>query len=89
MKETHNKNKIYVRGLGYQDKDYQENPNDMLTEPTPSRDESRHILTAHWQLSLLDSLSLITEAEYGDYQSQLEANTYTQSIASISLRAEF
>jgi len=23
MKETHNKNKIYVRGLGYQDKDYQ------------------------------------------------------------------
>ncbi|WP_304634600.1 hypothetical protein [Pseudoalteromonas sp.] len=83
-----NTNKASI-GWRYQDKDYQENHNDMLTEPTPSRDESRHVLTAHWQLSLLDSLSLITEAEYGDYQSQLEVNTYTQSIASISLRAEF
>lgn len=73
----------------YQDKNYQEVINQSLTQSEPSRDESRSVVSAFWQLSVFDSLQIVTEAEYGDYQSKLAANTYTQSIASLSLKASF
>ena len=73
----------------YQDKNYQEVINQPLTQSEPSRDESRSVVSAFWQLSVFDSLQIVTEAEYGDYQSKLAANTYTQSIASLSLKASF
>lgn len=84
------KNKAGI-GWRYQDKDYQELAQQLLTdtEGEASRDEKRSVIQAFWQLALFDSLSVITEAEFGDYQSKLAANTYTQSIASVSLKATF
>lgn len=76
-------------GWRYQDKDYQKAVISPLEEPTASRNENHSVINAFWKVSLLESLSVVTEAEYGDYDSNLAANTYTQTIAKMALKATF
>jgi hypothetical protein len=82
-------------GLGwrYQLKDYDEQVSDEVfaaQQPSqPSRDEHRNVVNAFWHLDLHKHITLVTEAEYGDYESQLSSNTYTQSIVSASIKVHF
>ncbi|MBQ4832081.1 hypothetical protein J8L70_02385 [Pseudoalteromonas sp. MMG010] len=76
-------------GWSYNNKDYHETNPASFTEPTLSRDEKRNVFNAFWQLNVIDSISIVAEAEYGDYSSKTSSNTYTQSVTSLSLKAEF
>lgn len=78
-------------GLGwrYQHKNYDEQTSEELLEPLPSRDEHRNVVNAFWHVDVFKHVMLVTEAEYGDYESKLSSNTYTQSIVSASIKVHF
>jgi hypothetical protein len=78
-------------GLRFQNKDYQS----VAVETFPAeqdisdRDENRQVIEANWDLHLLDNLSVMTELQHGDFKSQLESQTYQQTIASVGLKYSF
>ncbi|MDO6547647.1 hypothetical protein [Pseudoalteromonas carrageenovora] len=76
-------------GWRYQNKDYDEQTTDDFFEQIPSRDEHRNVVNAFYNLALFEHVTLIAEAEYGDYQSKLSSNTYTQSVLSASVKVHF
>lgn len=53
------------------------------------RDENRQVLQVNWELTLLEGLSVKTEFEHGDYQSQIESLTYQQNVASLGVNYTF
>lgn len=77
-------------GLRFQKKDY---PSTVVgTDPArdvTQRDENRQVIEANWDLQLLDNLTVKTELEYGDFKSQLEGQTYKQTISSVALQYTF
>jgi hypothetical protein len=77
-------------GLRFQKKDY---PSTVVgTDPAgdvTQRDENRQVIEANWDLQLLDNLTVKTELEYGDFKSQLEGQTYKQTISSVTLQYTF
>jgi hypothetical protein len=78
-------------GLGwrYQNKNYDEQASNEVFEPLPSRDEHRNVVNVFWHVDLFKHIMLVTEAEYGDYESKQSSNTYTQSIVSASIKVHF
>ncbi|MBH0093241.1 hypothetical protein [Pseudoalteromonas sp. SCQQ13] len=78
-------------GLGwrYQNKNYEEQTSNEVLEALPSRDEHRNVVNVFWHLDLFKHIMLVTEAEYGDYESKQNSNTYTQSIVSASIKVHF
>ena len=77
-------------GLRFQRKDYQTVEVETLpAEGMIQRDENRQVIEANWDLHLLDNLSVMTELEHGDFKSQLESQTYQQTIASVGLKYTF
>jgi hypothetical protein len=78
-------------GLRFQNKDYQS----VEVETFPAgqdignRDENRQVIEASWDLHLLDNLSVMTELQHGDFKSQLESQTYQQTIARVGLKYTF
>lgn len=77
-------------GLRYQKKDYKA----FTMETTQGneiieRDENRKVVEANWQLYLIDNLSVVTEWQYGDYQSLISTQTYQQNITSVRVNYTF
>ncbi len=77
-------------GLRYQKKDYQSVTLESLQgNENIERDENRKIIEANWQLHVLDNLSVITQWQYGDYQSLISTQTYQQNITSLGINFTF
>jgi hypothetical protein len=77
-------------GLRFQRNDYQSIEVETLpAEGIIERDENRQVIEANWDLHLLDNLSVMTELEHGDFNSQLESQTYQQTTASVGLKYTF
>lgn len=77
-------------GWRFQSKDYQAYSVDELSSQEESKaDEHRNIFQAQWQLEFTKHLMLISNLEYGDYQSQLDSQTYNQTVSSLSIKAQF
>ncbi|MFQ3191389.1 MAG: hypothetical protein ACI936_002529 [Paraglaciecola sp.] len=78
-------------GLRFQNKDYQDVADETLPtgEGMSDRDENRQVIEANWDLHLLNNLSVMTELQHGDFKSQLESQTYQQTVASIGLNYSF
>ncbi|MGS2719696.1 surface lipoprotein assembly modifier [Paraglaciecola aestuariivivens] len=80
----------FALGLRLQQKDYQTTEHSsVLTEESTDRDETRRVIEASWQLTLLDNLALKTELEHGDFDSQLDSQTYQQTLGSLGLTYSF
>ena len=75
-------------GWQYNQKDYLSVPSNTPPSP-PERDAKHNVYSAFWHLNLFKNLAVITKAEYGDYQSQLDTNTYTQTVTSMALKVNF
>jgi hypothetical protein len=77
-------------GVRFQRKDYQSvKVGTLPAEDLIERDENRQVIEANWDLHLLDDLSVMTELEHGDFKSELESQTYQQTIASVGLKYTF
>lgn len=77
-------------GLRFQRKDYQSVEVETLPAGGMSeRDENKRVIEANWGLHLLDNLSVLTELEYGNFNSQLESQNYEQTTASVGLKYLF
>ncbi len=76
--------------LRFQRNDYQSIEVETLpAEGIIERDENRQVIEANWDLHLLDNLSVMTELEHGDFNSQLESQTYQQTTASVAVKYTF
>jgi hypothetical protein len=79
------RNAQFQMGMRLQDRDY---PN-----PTPSigvpRDDSQRVADVRLEVNLVESLSLVTRWEYGDYQSRLDTATFTDNRVSVQLKFTF
>ncbi len=53
------------------------------------RDDSRQVLNLEWQIHSHDWLTWVTKLEAGDYQSNLSSADYTETRASLMLKARF
>ncbi len=74
----------------FQSKDYQAVRNDKIPSQQESRgDEHKNIFQAQWQLELNKYLALVSNLEYGDYRSQLDSQTYSQTLSSLAIKAKF
>ncbi|WP_049631690.1 hypothetical protein [Cellvibrio sp. pealriver] len=77
-------NKIQL-GARYEDRDYAAvNP-----ELDAVRTDTRKIANIEWQIETTEWLTLATKLERGDYQSNLEIADYSETLASITLKARF
>lgn len=77
-------------GVRFQRKDYQSvKVGTLPAEDLIERDENRQVIGANWDLHLSDDLSVMTELEHGDFKSELESQTYQQTIASVGLKYTF
>jgi outer membrane receptor for Fe3+-dicitrate len=77
-------------GWRFQSKDYQTYLNDEMDSQLESKaDEHRKIFHAQWQLDFNKYLALVSNLEYGDYRSQLDSQTYNQTLSSLSIKAQF
>jgi hypothetical protein len=77
-------------GVRFQRKDYQSvKVGTLPAEDLIEKDENRQVIEANWDLHLLDDLSVMTELEHGDFKSELESQTYQQTIASVGLKYTF
>ncbi|MBH0055595.1 hypothetical protein I6F65_01345 [Pseudoalteromonas sp. SWXJZ94C] len=76
-------------GWRYQNKNYEEQISDDFFEDVSSRDEHRNVVNTFYNVDIFEHVTLMTEAEYGDYQSKLSSNTYTQSVFSVSIKVHF
>lgn len=77
-------------GWRFQSKDYQPYSVDELSSQEKSKaDEHRNIFQAQWQLEFTKHLVLTSNLEYGDYRSQLDSQTYSQTLSSLSIKAQF
>jgi hypothetical protein len=77
-------------GWRFQSKDFQAyNNDDMPSQLESKADEHRNIFQAQWQLELNKHLALVSKLEYGDYRSQLDSQTYSQTTSSLSIKVQF
>ncbi len=77
-------------GWRFQSKDYQTyRHEDMDSQLESKADEHRNIFHAQWQLDFNKHLALVSNLEYGDYRSQLDSQTYSQTLSSLSIKAQF
>ena len=77
-------------GVRFQRKDYQNvKVGTLPAEDIIERDENKQVIEANWDLHFLDNLSVMTELEHGDFKSELESQTYQQTIASVGLKYTF
>lgn len=60
-----------------------------MDEQQLTRQDNQHIYQVQWQINLLPRLALKTAVEVGDYNSNIEQQTYEQTVTSISLQAKF
>lgn len=74
----------------FQSKDFQAfNNEDMPDQSSAKTDEHKNVFKAQWQLAFNQHLALISDIEYGDYRSQLDSQTYSQTTSSLSIKAQF
>lgn len=72
-------------GVRYEDRDYAAvNP-----ELEAVRADTRKIANIEWQIETTEWLTLATKLERGDYQSNLEIADYSETLASVTLKASF
>lgn len=77
-------NKIQL-GATYEDRDYAAvNP-----ELDAVRRDTRNIVNLEWQIETTDWLTLSSSVERGNYQSNYDAADYTETRASLTLKASF
>lgn len=74
----------------FQSKNYQAYRNeDRPSQLESKEDEHRNIFQVQWQLDFNKYLALVSNLEYGDYRSQLDSQTYSQTLSSLSIKAQF
>ncbi|MFQ3234847.1 MAG: hypothetical protein ACI9C4_000398 [Paraglaciecola sp.] len=79
----------------YQQRDYNQVQDQSQGDPLAmdenslAREDNQHTYQLQWKIHLLPSLALKTEVELGDYRSTIEQQTYTQTVTSISIEANF
>ncbi|SEL33308.1 hypothetical protein SAMN05216262_10968 [Colwellia chukchiensis] len=74
----------------FQSKDFQSVSHEQLSnQQMSSRDEHQHVFQAQWQLAFNRYLALESQLEYGDYRSQLDSQTYSQTKSSLAIKAKF
>lgn len=74
----------------FQSKDFKSYNNEHVSNQTTAKaDEHRNVFQAQWQLAFNQHLALISDIEYGDYRSQLDSQTYRQTVSSLSIKAQF
>ena len=81
-------------GWRFQEKNFQnhvqEYNNDSGSNQLESQaDEHRNIFYAQWQFNFNEHLAMVSHLEYGDYRSQLDSKTYSQTLSSLSIKAQF
>ncbi len=74
----------------FQSKDFKAyHADDMSSEMESKADEHRNIVQAQWQLDFNEHLALVSNLEYGDYSSQLDSQTYSQTLSTLAIKAQF
>ena len=74
----------------FQSKDFKAyGADEMSTEMETKADEHRNIVQAQWQLDFNEHLALVSNLEYGDYSSQLDSQTYSQTLSTFAIKAQF
>lgn len=77
-------------GWRFQSKDFKAYRNDeMPNQPLSKADEHRNVFHAQWQIEFNKHLALVSNLEYGDYRSQLDSQTYSQTVSSMAIKAQF
>ena len=74
----------------FQSKDFKAYRTDEMSSDMESKaDEHRNIVQAQWQLDFNEHLALVSNLEYGDYSSQLDSQTYSQTLSTFAIKAQF
>jgi hypothetical protein len=77
-------------GWRFQSKDFQAvSNNDIPSQRESKADKHRHIFHGQWQLNVNEHLVVIGNVEYGDYRSELDSQTYTQTLSTLAIKAQF
>lgn len=80
-----NKNSRLQLGWRFDNRDYS-----TITEPLDAkRQDERRVTTLEWELEANSWLSLIGKVESGNYDSNLASADYSETISSVTLKAQF